>query len=379
MTGTSLRGQSNVHMERVLKLLLASFRLYSKVIWVLLGCISVPTGSQGAVESDTTFGNAALTHQGWRLRAPLKGGAVFAATVKGTDGRIYVITGSTERGELTARNSAYDPREDTWTPLSPIPTPRSEPGAAVGVAGKIYVIGGNPSIGRKQSSRMNAVEAYDPRTDQWIACRPLPTPRTALCAVAASDATGRRLLFAIGGRNFDIPGNGVDTVEAYDPLTDSWSMRSSMPLGLHAMTATLGPDGKIYVLGGTNSKVSDTNEVQVYDPATDRWTRSTVMPYGQECACSTFTPGEKGEVVVLGGWGDLSKTSLSSVAAYNPGTQSWRWLPQLLHPTAAAGSVSVEGPDGFTRIYVIGGLPSSSFVQEFCFRPPGAAVSSQDR
>ena len=145
------------------------------------------------------------------------------------------------------------------------------------------------------------------------------------------------------------------------------------------MTATLGPEGKIYVLGGTNSKVSDINEVQVYDPATDRWTRSTAMPYGQECACSTFTPGEKGEVVVLGGWGDLSKTSLSSVAAYNPRTQAWRWLPQLLDPTAAAGAVSVKGTDGFTRIYVIGGLPSSSSVQEFCFGPAGSAVSSQGR
>jgi N-acetylneuraminic acid mutarotase len=309
----------------------------------------------------------------------LTGGAVFAATVKGTDGRIYVITGSTESGQLTARNSAYDPRQDTWTTLAPIPTPRSEPGAALGIAANIYVIGGNPGTGRKQSSRMNTVEAYDPRTDRWITCRSLPTPRTALCAVAASDATGRCLLFAIGGRNFDIPGNGLNTVEAYDPLTDSWSTRSPMAINLHGMTATLGPDGKIYVFGGTNSKVTDTNEVHVYDPATDGWSPSIAMPYGQECACSTFTPGANGEVVVLGGWGDLSKTSLSSVAAYNPRTQSWRGLPQLPVPAAAAGAVSVEGPDGFNRIYVIGGLPSSSSVQELCFRPAGSAVSSQDR
>ena len=366
-------------MKAVLNLLLASLGLYSKVILIILCCLSVPIGSRGAVERNTKLGDAAVTHRGWERRAPLKGGAVFAGTVAGSDGRIYVITGSTERGELTARNSAYDPRQDTWTALAPIPTPRSEPGAALGAAGKIYVIGGNPSIGRKQSARMNKVEAYDPQTDQWIACRPLPTPRTALCAVAASDATGRRLLFAIGGRNFDMPGNGLGTVEAYDPLTDSWSIRSPMPIGLHGMTATLGPDGKIYVLGGSNATLSDINEVQVYDPPTDHWTRSTAMPYGQECACSTFIPGENGEVVVLGGWGDLSKTSLSSAAAYNPRTQAWRWLPQLLRPTAAAGAVSVEGPDGITRIYVIGGLPSSSFVQEFCPRPAAAAVSNQDR
>jgi N-acetylneuraminic acid mutarotase len=357
-------------MKRAPQLALKSNRQRSNLVSLLLICIlasiKLPAGAQPALPARAT-----PPKQGWTLRAQLTGGAVFAATVAGPDGRVYVITGSTESGRLTARNSAYDPRQDTWNALAPIPTPRSEPGAALGADGKIYVIGGNPTLNRNQSSRMNAVEAYDPKTDRWNNCKSLPVPRTALCAVAASDAGGRQLLFAIGGRNFDLPGNGLNTVEAYDPRTDSWSTKSNMPLNLHGMTATLGPDGKIYVLGGTNSKLTDINQVQVYDPAADRWNYCINMPYGQECACSTFIPGDSGEIFVFGGWGDLNKISLSSAVAFNPQTQLWRWLPQLLSPTAGAGAVRVKAPDGTYSIYVIGGIPNSSCVQELSLAPTG--------
>ena len=302
----------------------------------------------------------------------MAGGSVFAATVAGPDERLYVITGSIgDTGQLTSRNSAYDPLRDAWTTLAPIPTARSEPGAALGSGGQIYVVGGNPTLDRKHSSTMNIVEVYDTATDRWTRRKPMPTPRTALCAVAATDSVGHVLVYAIGGRNFDLPGNGLSNVEAYDSLLDTWTPKTPMPINLHGMTATLGPDGKIYVLGGTNSKMNNVNAVQTYDPITDRWTQPTVMPYGQECACSTFIPGENAEIVVFGGWGDLKKEALGSVAAYNPRTASWRSLPPLLIATAAAGAATVTTLDGFTRVYVVGGLPDSTAVQEYSLRPAG--------
>jgi len=332
--------------------------------------VSVGTGSEAGPQSSRP--HTASAEPVWTHRRPLAEGAVFAATAAGPDGRIYVITGSVgDTGQLTSRNSAYDPMRDTWTRLAPIPTPRSEPGGALGSGGKVFVVGGNPTLSRKQSSLMNAVEVYDIATDRWSKCKALPTPRTALCAVAATDSLGHMLIYAIGGRNFDLPGNGLSVVEAYDPLADTWTSKAPMPLNLHGMTATLGPDGKIYVLGGTNSKANDVNFVQAYDPKTDRWTQPGVMPYGQECACSTLIPGENGEIVVFGGWGDPKKQSLGRVAAYNPRTNSWHSLPGLLSPTAAAGAATVTTADGFTRLYVIGGLPDSTAMQEYSFRAVG--------
>ena len=145
-----------------------------------------------------------------------------------------------------------------------------------------------------------------------------------------------------------------------------------MPINLHAMAATLGPDGKIYVLGGTNSKMNDIKDVQVYDPETDRWAKGTPMPYGQECACSTLTSGQNGEIVVLGGWGNSQKIALASVAAYNPRTDTWRWLPQLTTATAGAGAAIIESTNGVIHLYVIGGMPDPTCVQEYSLPlPPG--------
>jgi len=339
---------------------------FARCAVVFFGCAFLPLHAADRVSSIHSPTQTPLSAPAWKPHRPMMEPAFFAGTVAGSDGRIYVITGSTgESGELTSRNSAYDPERDTWTKLAPIPTPRSEPGAALGPDGNIYIIGGNPTRSRQQSSKMNVVEAYDLKNNQWTRCKPLPTPRTALCAATVSDKSGHAFIYAIGGRNFDMPGNGLSTLEAYDPTTDSWTTRSAMPINLHAMTATAGPDGKIYVLGGTNSRTDDTNLVQVYDPETDRWAPGIPMPFGQECACSAFIPGHNGEIVVMGGWGSLEKISLDLVAAYNPRTDTWRRLPKLITATAGAGAATVKSADGALHIYVIGGTPDPTCVQEY--------------
>ena len=183
---------------------------------MVLGCAlaHVCRGEAGPQSSLPLSGS---TEKVWRQRQPLAGGSVFAATVAGPDERLYVITGSIgDTGQLTSRNGAYDPLRDAWTTLAPIPTARSEPGAALGSGGQIYVVGGNPTLDRKHSSTMNIVEVYDTATDRSTRRKPMLTPRTALCAVAATDSVGHVLVYAIGGRNFDLPGNGLSNVEAYE-------------------------------------------------------------------------------------------------------------------------------------------------------------------
>lgn len=225
-----------------------------------------------ALDSEQSEKTERVQHPSWQLMTPLPEGAVFAGTVAGNDGRIYVMSGfrgpDTER--LTPANRVYDPDTDRWALRAPVPTPRAEPGAAVAADGTIYLIGGNPSRGRKQSSKKNAVERYNPSTDQWTVEPVLPTPRTGLCVGAARDARTNLLILAIGGRNFDLPGNGLNTVEAFDPEAKTWRVKSSMPTNLHAMAASLGPDGRIYVAGGTSSTLVHTDAIYIYDPRADR-------------------------------------------------------------------------------------------------------------
>ena len=313
----------------------------------------------------------------WRTRKPMNLPAVFAGTVAVPDGRIFVISGFAPYGRprrLTNAVRVYDPSKDAWAEASPIPTARGSPAAAVGPDGKIYVVGGvDPD------SKNNVVEAYDPKTDSWARLKPLPTKRDdGLCAVAAKGADGRVRIYAIGGRDDSKPGNGLSTVEAYDPATDTWSARAPMPTHRHALAATRGPDGRIYAVGGTNDRVFSTDVLEIYDPVRDAWAPGAPMPYGQECAAATFTPGPAGEVLVLGGW-DTRHEPLRSAVAYNPRTDTWRSLPGVPTARAAAGAVTIEGADGCLRVYVLGGTYGwtkaqrdngrQDVVEEYCFRP----------
>jgi N-acetylneuraminic acid mutarotase len=279
--------------------------------------------------------------------------AVFAATVASPDGRVFVISGFSDYGRprwLTNAVRVYDPKTDEWAMASPIPTPRASPGAAVGQDGKISVVGG-----ADPDSKNTVLEAYDPKADSWARCQPLPTKRDdGLCAVAAKGADGRVRIYAIGGRDSANAGNGLSTVDAYDPDADTWSARTPMPTPRHALAATLGPDGRIYAVGGTNDRAFATDVLEIYDPVSDAWTRAAPMPYGQECAAATFTSGLAGEVLVLGGW-DTRHEPIHSAMAYSPRTDTWRSLPGVPSARAGAGAVTFEGAGGYIRVYLFGG------------------------
>ena len=323
-----------------------------------------PGAAQGKPAS--AFASDGVTAGGWTALESMKQGAAFAATVALPDGHIFVISGRTNdngKRKVTHAVRVYDPRQNIWSEASSIPTPRTEPGVALGQDGKIYVIGGADT-----QRRQNVVEAYDPKTDMWARCKPMPTPREALWAVAAKGADGRVRIYAIGGRDRSKPGNGLSAVEAYDPTTDTWIAMAPMPTPRHALTATLGPDGQIYALGGSNDGVFCTDVVDIYDPMKNVWTMGPPLPYGRECAAAVFTPGQEGEVLVFGGW-DRRSWPLADVVAYSPRTRKWRALPPMPTARAAVGAVTRTGADGYFHITVLGGVYGETAVEEYSFRP----------
>ncbi len=96
--------------------------------------------------------------------------------------------------------------------LDLMPTPRSDL-AADTVNGVIYALGEYAG-----GSWLGTVEAYDPVTNSWTTRAPMPWPRRRL---AVAQVNG--LIYAIGGR---VWGGGresdVGYVERYDPVTDTW-------------------------------------------------------------------------------------------------------------------------------------------------------------
>src|SRR5439155_13092821 len=112
-------------------------------------------------------------------------------------------------------------------------------------------------------------------------------------------------------------GGSSREVEGYNPATNSWSTKASMPTPRQNPAAALGVDGLIYVFGGNNSKIVAT--VEAYNPASNSWATKANIPTNRtELAAAT---GADGLIYVMGGFRYLDvfhSVVLATVEAYAP-------------------------------------------------------------
>jgi N-acetylneuraminic acid mutarotase len=199
---------------------------------------------------------------GWTVRASLPTPMPPVAAV--VDGKIYAIGyGNGSYGNVYR----YDPANNTWTARAHQNYDALD-SAAAAVGGKIYVMGGQYSNGGPSST----LAVYDPLADTWAYRANMPTARMALTAVETGG-----LIYAIGGTGDDSTSEqSLSVVEAYDPATNTWATKASMPRGKkHAAGALM--NGIIYMFGGSWPD-GDAAVVEAYDPATDSWNTALVAP-----------------------------------------------------------------------------------------------------
>jgi N-acetylneuraminic acid mutarotase len=137
-------------------------------------------------------------------------------------------------------------------------------GAATGLDGKIYALGGyrqnygDPAL--HIGGTLPYVQIYDPATGTWTAQKTMPTPRMYLGVVREKD--GR--IVAVGGTH---PFAGaLDVVEAYDPADGSWSSLPSLPTGREDLAAAASRNGSIYAIGGFDGHRTFLSTMDVYTP-----------------------------------------------------------------------------------------------------------------
>lgn len=108
----------------------------------------------------------------------------------------------------------YDQALNSWSPIKAMWSKRYGL-AAVVLGGKIYALGGTDSRstdsrGGSSTNCLNTVEAYDPSSNSWSIIKPMWFKR---CRLGAVVFQGK--IYALGGND--------RWVEAYDPLSNSWS------------------------------------------------------------------------------------------------------------------------------------------------------------
>jgi len=274
--------------------------------------------------------HAEATEDSWATKAEMPTArAGFGVAV--VNGKIYAIGGSD--GRYLTTNEMYDPSTDTWATKKSMPTKRGHFGIAVH-QNKIYVIGGETGDG---PTGVN--EVYDPATDTWETKTSMPTPRENLCANVVNGK-----IYLIGGNTFNTLAWPVlsNKTEVYDPSTDLWTTKASIPnfegLGF-ADIASAAVNNKIYVIGGEEQAITDLN--QIYDPETDTWSSGTSMPTAVEGPAAGATTGvfAPKRIHVL---------SMDLHHVYDPETDVWSTGTQMPTPRRHLGVAVIND-----RLYAI--------------------------
>jgi N-acetylneuraminic acid mutarotase len=144
----------------------------------------------------------------WSQSVPLPGPPRDHMGIAVVDEKIHVFGGRiNDFRDLQARHDVYDPKANTWTSASPLPRPRSA-GAFTVLNGLIIYAGGECKPGGEIATRnaFEDVSAYDPKTDTWTTLTPLPQGRHAFGA-----ATAAGVAYFAGGAL--VCGGGVSTTE----------------------------------------------------------------------------------------------------------------------------------------------------------------------
>src|SRR6476661_1516868 len=267
------------------------------------GYVFAGQGTGGAY-NDLWAYNAATDQ--WTQRASLPGAVRWFAVGVEAGGKAYAGTGRVlPSGGYSSGWYAYDPALDTWTPRAPVPgSPRSGPFAFT-LGGLIYVGGGFST-----SSALTDMWAYNPATDQWTARAAFPGGQHSAFGAFVLGGLG----YVVGGYRFNSAGSNSDQLWAYDPTTDQWTQKASLPATRGSM-ASFALGGLGYVSCGVSGIPNGTlyNTTLAYDPVANSWLARPALP-------STVRFGPVGFVINNKAYVGLGSTGANEWWEYTPAT-----------------------------------------------------------
>ncbi|HEX9001453.1 MAG TPA: LamG-like jellyroll fold domain-containing protein [Blastocatellia bacterium] len=266
--------------------------------------------------------------QTWSQKPSLTKYRYGAAAATGPDGRVYLIGGKDNLGNLHQTVEVYDPLAETWTTLSAnLPTPRVYLAAVTGRDGYIYTFGGLVAGGQPS----NVFERYDLTSKQWMTMPVMPFSAGLVTATVLAD--GRICVAGNATKALPLPITGFfSNVHAYNPKQATWQDIIGNGNYSSAQYAALvtGLDGYAYQFDNAPSTVK-------FDGSA--WDYFYPSPSTNLIHFAGLT-GPNGRFYLLGGHSGFPSTSALSTVLDK---DDWDPMAPLPAPTYLLAAAAAEG------------------------------------
>lgn len=329
----------------------------AKFRWMIVLSLTILLAIAGAVPAAAHPGLPPATGHGvqsspaavsgaWNTAAPAPtaGWLIGGASVDGCT--LYAFGGNLPGGGAAPDVDHYNPVTNLWTARAPMPeglygiqpTPYDT---------NVYIVGGYLDLATGLYAASSTL-IYDSLADTWTSGAPIPVGDNGIATGAQAAYDGK--IYYFGGDDGDFVSN--DTTWEYTIISDTWTLRASMPTK-RENTVAVTLNGKIYVAGGADGAdpaFPGLSTFEVYDPATDTW--ATLAPM-QVARVSPGIATDGATIYVYGGMTDLGDafSSLDSVERYDPATNTWTYLDSMAQSSAGMVAAYAAG-----RLYASAGL-----------------------
>jgi formylglycine-generating enzyme required for sulfatase activity len=312
--------------------------------------------------------------------------SVYGHGAAALDGKLFVLGGceTADWTSTTSRVQIYEVSTDQWSEGKPLPVALGWPMVSV-YKGKIYVFGGM----LPGAVSTDQAWSYDPVQDVWSALAPLPARIMNGVAISAGDA----VYVGLGYERTDGTAKGVvrNFIEfyRYDPDRNAYRRLADAPEG--ACYAAVGRfENNIYVVHGATFEIGfhDMKDygwaagALKYQPDTDTWTKISaprIEPrifFLTQCTSSAF---QREKLFIAGGQSHYRRTTTASY--FDMHREIFVRIAPLPAPRCCGGGAIVDGrltlAGGFWGVGETGDPARPTWVFAVDDRPaPGEVISN---
>ena len=173
-------------------------------------------------------------------------------------GEIYAIEVNTSTKKSTVKR--YDVERCSWETVLSSHEGCREDSCVVAAGNHLYVCGGNLGV-----EFFSKTERFDTVENKWEEIASMRHVRKGTFGVATE------------GKIFLAGGWSLRTCELYNISTNEWQLIGSLTIE-HMCASMVCLKGTLYVLGGTNYSGKSQLTVECYDPITNKWITKTTIP-----------------------------------------------------------------------------------------------------